>query len=85
MGARCSTQVHIMSNFPLVFQIEKEKVMSSYVFLLLNMEEGFMKLKFHIPLKTKQSGLLNVLVVIALYFWGTWYFGLSYFLEHEGL
>jgi hypothetical protein len=31
MGARCSTQVHIMSNFPLVFQIEKEKVMSSYV------------------------------------------------------
>lgn len=68
MGVRCSTQVHIMSNFPVVFQIENEKVMSNYVFLLLNMEEGFVKLKFHIPLKIKQSGLLNVLVVMALYF-----------------
>ncbi len=85
MGARCSTQVHIMSNFPLVFQIEKEKVMSSYVFLLLNMEERFMKLKFHIPLKIKQSGLLNVLVLMVLYFWEIGYFGLDYFLEHEGL
>jgi len=85
MGARCSTQVHIMSNFPLVFQIEKEKVMSSYVFLLFDMEEGFMKLKFHIPLKIKQSGLLNVLVVMVLYFWEIGYFGLGYFLEHEGL
>jgi hypothetical protein len=74
-----------MSNFPLVFQIEKEKVMSSYVFLLLNMEERFMKLKFHTPLKIKQSGLLNVLVLMALYFWEIGYFGLDYFLKHEGL
>jgi hypothetical protein len=44
-----------------------------------------MKLKFHIPLKIKQSGLLNVLVLMALYFWGIGYFGLGYFLEHEGL
>jgi hypothetical protein len=70
MGVSYSTQVHIMSNFPLVFQIEKEEIMSSYVFLLLNMEEGFMKLKFHISLKIKQSGLLIVLVVMGLYFLG---------------
>jgi hypothetical protein len=36
-----------------------------------------MKLKFHISLKIKQSGLLIVLVVMALYFWGIRYFGLG--------
>jgi hypothetical protein len=49
------------------------------------MEERFMKLKFHIPSKIKQSGLLNVLVLMVLYFWEIGCFGLDDFLEHEGL